>query len=379
MKETRTQTKLDDLKADLAAIGKLHPAAKRKAAKVEKPVTEEKSAPLKKSKEEPGIALAVLENRHPVTLAFESMIRQGLATAELQAQWKVDLTQAVIQGAKKFFGFHNVNALRQALDVNLALLSLGLLIRTEGRRELEAWVEVLQKVSLTDLLNESLGHIKGLAYGQEYLFPELEERPLRDVLLEIARARDARHKNMWVGYDKFLQEQQNRRNQQTTDKLARFLIELMLRKNPKMWLKSTATGSGANLEDIGSFVTAEETINTLILRYCLLQPGQRMDENIDLTMDFIVRMRKEYEASPKTWLAAASARFEQLLLLLAPPLRERLTHPRNWFETRLKSGPPKLSAKSARKKAPVADDDDENTEMMDLPGVSGIYCYQIYG
>jgi hypothetical protein len=395
MKASRTRTKsapelvpgntpLEDLKADLAAVEKHHSATKRKAkaekpaVKAEVPSRKDSSGPTHTSGKEPGNALAVLESRYPVTLAFESMIHRGVVTPESQEEWKSDLAQAVIEGAKKFFGFHNVNALRQALEVNLALLSLSLLIRTEGRPDLDAWVDVLGKTSVTDLLNESLTHIKGLAYGQEFLFPELGERPLRDVLLEIARARDPRHKNRWVGYEKFLQEQLNRKTQQATDKLARFLIELLLRKNPKAWLKSTATGSGANLEDIGSFVTAEEAINTLIFRYCILQTGQRIPENIDLTMEYIILTRKEYEANPKAWLATTSARFEQLLKLLSPPLRERLTQPRNWFETRLKSGPPKLSAKAARRKE-TSDDDDENPEMVDLPGISGIYCYQIYG
>ncbi len=83
---------------------------------------------------------------------------------------------------------------------------------------------------------------RGWRNGQEYLFPEMEERPLREVLLEIAKARDANHKDTWTGYERFLQEQRNRKVQQTTDKLARFLIECLLRKNPKAWLKSTATG-----------------------------------------------------------------------------------------------------------------------------------------
>ncbi len=59
---------------------------------------------------------------------------------------------------------------------------------------------------------------------------------------------------------------------------------------------------------MGSFVTAEEAINTLILRYCLLNPGERILENIDLNTEFILGMRKDYEASPKAWLGAASAR-----------------------------------------------------------------------
>ncbi len=130
-----------------------------------KPVLKVEQSPVapKKLKEQPGIALAVLESRHPITLTFERMIQQGLASHELQTQWKADLSQMVIEGAKKFFGFHNVNALRKALDVNLALLSLALLIRTEGRSEIETWGDALLTTSLTDLLNESLGHIKGLA------------------------------------------------------------------------------------------------------------------------------------------------------------------------------------------------------------------------
>lgn len=384
-KPPQNKKQLNDLKADLDAVEKLHTTgAGKKAAKIDEPIlepnqsaNEDNLAEVQRQEDGLDIALAVVENRHPITLTFEMMIQQGLASHELQAQWTFDMTQAVIEGAKKFVGFHNVNSLRKALDINLGLLSLALLIRTDGKHDIDTWAGILQKTPLTDLLKETLSHIKTLAYEQkEFLFLELEERPLRETLLTIATARDRRRKSVWSGYSQFLQEKRNRATVHTTDQLGRFLIECLLRKSPKAWIEQKINRQGSK-NDEPNIPLAEEVINTLILRYCTLKLGEHIPENIDLQTSYISRLRTEYEAKPQAWLASASSRFDQLLKLLSPEMKEHLRE-KNWFAIHLKDGPPK-PIKAPKRKKSKSDDDLAPPEFIDIAGISGIYCYNIYG
>lgn len=384
-KPPRNKSQLNELKADLEAVGKLHSGrVGKKVVDIHGPdlgpkrlAVDENAAEIQKHEEAIGISLAVLEDRHPITLALERMIQQGIASHELQMQWALDMTQAVVEGAKKFVGFHNVNALRKALDINLGLLSLALLFRTNGKHEVDTWVGILRETPLTELLAETLSQIKALAYERkEFLFLELEERPLRETLLAIATARDPRRKSAWNGYGQFIQEKRNRATIQIVDQLGRFLIEFLLRKNPKNWVERKIEGQNGN-NDEPNIPLAEEVINTLILRYCALKPGERIPENIDLHTSFISRLRTEYEAEPHAWLASANSRYEQLLNLLSSEMSKHLRS-KNWFALHLQNGPPKPMKAPKRKKS-KSDDDLTPPEFIDIAGISGVYCYNIYG
>jgi hypothetical protein len=364
------QKKLEGLQADLAAIEKIQPRRPSQR----KPKSSKPASVQPQGNQGPA-ALAVVENRHPITLAFERCLQQDLASQDIQDQWKEDLTNAVIQGAKKFVGFNNVIALRKALDINLGLISIALLLRTDGKADVDAWAGIVQKVEVTELIGETLSQIKALSYNQEFLFVELYEQPPREALLAIATARDAKRKNAWVGYDRLVQEQRSRKNLHTTDRLARFLIECLLRKNPKIWVEWKSEGGG-NINAEPNVPLAEEIINTLIFRYCTLKTGERIPEDIDLQSSYISRLRAEYEADPQAWLAGAKSRFEQLLKLVSPEMKDYLLE-KDWFDTRLAGGPPKPVKVASSKKSKPKDDD--AAEYVDIAGISGIYCYSIYG
>jgi hypothetical protein len=86
--------------------------------------------------------------------------------------------------------------------------------------------------------------------------------------------------------------------------------------------------------------TSEETINTLVLHYCSLQPGERMPEDICISPVSLRRLRAKYNIAPSSRLESARARFREIQNVLPPPLRKHLTDPRNGFAMQLQSEAP---------------------------------------
>ncbi len=356
-------------------IKKSTSAAKKTAAK--KPAKSEgveavTPQPVAEAQLPDGAQLAIADARHPVTVAFDYCFKQGSAGVTQLEEWKIDLYQAVTEGAKKFVGFNNQTAMKKALDINLGLMSLGLLLRVNGRVDAESWAEALLRTPLKDLLKEAVGQVRALVYTQEYLFPELGERPLRETVLAIATARDSVRKNVWNGYELFLRERDSRRSQQGTDRLARHLIQTLLRKEPEAWVRSMNKKG----EDTHEMVMAEETVNTLILRFCALKSGERFPEDVYVSAEYLKRIRADYDADPKGWTLCGQARFAELAAGCPAGAREYLESSR-WWDLHLKGGPPKLGKRPVRKQS--EDDDEEgDAPAQDIPGLSGIYLTRIY-
>jgi hypothetical protein len=310
--------------------------------------------------------LALEDHRHPITIAFEHYVKSGATTAEQRERWIEELTQAVEEGARKFVGFNNVNTMKKALDINLGLLSLGLLLKVGGSQDVKMWVEVLEKSTIKDLLKEALVALKGLAYSESYLFPEMGERPVREVMLTVAQARERARKTVWNGWREFLQERANRRSQQGSDQLARHLIQTLTGSEPESWMQRANREHSEN----AGLASAEETINTLVLRHCILRPGEKFPEDIYVSSEYLKRIRLDYENNPDAWIKRVRARYDELL----GGLREKLTGV-NWWDSHLKNGPPKLAKRPAKKKQTDEIDEDDPVE---IEGVSGIYLCRIY-
>jgi hypothetical protein len=113
-------------------------------------------------------------------------------------------------------------------------------------------------------------------------------------------------------------------------------------------------------------ISSDETINTILLRYCTLKAGERISPRIRLSFEFLKKIRKEYEAQPEAWLAETEGRFKELVALLPSHLRSYLTTPQSWFATHLNAGPPNIAKKT---------DMGEEADNYDL---SGIYACEVY-
>ncbi len=292
--------------------------------------------------------LAVVDNRQPVTLAFERAIQDGLASPERQERWKLELAQLTSEAARKFVHFNNIEGMRKALDINLGLLSFALVYQTNGQTDVAAWAGQVVEKSLEDIVRVAMLQIRNLTHGRgELLFLDLIEPNPRETLLAIATIRD-HATGAWEGYESYLSNLKVRSDLHDTDDLGRFLIRLTLEKSPQSWLQGFEPAPPLS----------EEVINTLVLRYCLLEKGERIPVDPSLTAPYLEKLKADYKADRAAWLASARARYEHLQQLMPASMRAALVN-RDWFKQRLAKGPPKWP-----KKGPEPDGNDAQSLFM---------------
>ena len=292
--------------------------------------------------------LAVIDNRHPVTRAFERALQDKLASPERVERWRTELAQLTSEAARKFANFNNIEGMRKALDINLGLLSFALVYQTNGQADVAAWAGQVVEKSLEDIVRVAMLQIRNLTHGRgELLFLDLIEPNPRETLLAIATIRD-HATGAWEGYESYLSNLKVRSDLHDTDDLGRFLIRLTLEKNPLSWLESFEPAPPLS----------EEVINTLVLRYCLLQKGERIPADPSLTAPYLEKLKADYKADRAAWLAYAHERYEHLQQLMPAAMRAALVN-RDWFKRRLAKGPPKWP-----KKGPEPDGNDAQSLFM---------------
>jgi hypothetical protein len=271
----------------------------------------------------------------------------GQISPELVAVRKKELIDLVSEAAKTF-GFQAKTTLASALDMSLGLLSLALVAGTKGGPNPNKWAARVVTDSWKNLVKEAIGlsrQIKEKDEAYEYLFEnDRDPQILREHLREFALRRDK--KNQWMGHHVFADYRESRERNQRTDTIVRFLIRSLVKRNLP-WINDPIDGP----------TCADEALNTLIFRVSTGLGFKQKD--IILTPEEFTGVRKQYDAAPVSWLKAAHERYQEACDSLPIALRSSLDE--KWSYHQFKKGPPKI----------------KNWQSDDLPGVIGVYYYQV--
>jgi hypothetical protein len=292
--------------------------------------------------------LVATDERFPITIALDHAFATGQISPELVAVRKKELIDLVSEAAKTF-GFQAKTTLASALDMSLGLLSLALVAGTRGEMNPNKWAARIVSDGWKSLVKEAIGmsrQIKEKDEAYDYLFEnDRDPRILREHLREFALRRDK--KNQWMGYHVFTDYRESREQSQRLDAMVRWLIRSLVKRNPP-WIKDPIDGPTGT----------DEALNTLLFRASTGLGFKQKD--IILTPEEFANVRKQHDAAPVSWLKKAHDRYKEVRDSLPPELRPGLDE--KWCHRQFKKGPPKI----------------KNWEADDLPGVIGVYYYQVY-
>jgi hypothetical protein len=292
--------------------------------------------------------LVATDERFPITVALEHAFAMGQISRELVAVRKQELTDLVSEAAKTF-GFQAKTTLSSALDMSLGLLSLALVAGTHGEMNPNKWATRIVSDSWKSIVKETISICRAIKEKDEaydYLFEnDRDLRIVRDYLRDFALKRD-KH-NQWVGYNAFVAYRDGRKRSQIADALVRWLIRSLVKRNLP-WVRDPIDGPSGT----------DEALNTLLFRTSTGLGFKQKD--IILTPEEFEMVRKAYDAAPVSWIKETNKRYQAILESLPPELRPGLDE--KWCTLHFKKGPPKI----------------KNWMAEDLPGVLGVYYYQVY-
>jgi hypothetical protein len=292
--------------------------------------------------------LVATDSRLPLTAALAYAFAAKTLSPELLATRTSELVDLVSEAAKTF-GFQSRTTLTGAFDMATGLLSLALANGTKGENLPEKWADRLVKESWKSLVKESINLVRTIKEADDaydFLFEnDKDPRLLRDHLRDFVKSRDTHQQ--WTGYQAFLRYRDERRHQQATDTLIRFLIKSLVKRN-LFWMKDPIEGPTG----------ADEALNTLLFRATTGLGFAQKD--IILTEKEFRHVRTQYDDQPEQWLEEGQQRYEALLLTIPAELRRAIDT--KWFRKHLAKGPPKV----------------RKWEAEVLPGITGVYYYLTY-
>jgi hypothetical protein len=290
--------------------------------------------------------LVATDERFPITVALDHAFATGQISRDVLALHKNELTDLVSEAAKTF-GFQAKTTLAHALDVSLGLLSLALTAASQGEPNPDKWAERIVSQNWKNLAKEAIAlsrAIKEKDEAYEYLFEsDRDPRILRELLRDFALRRDNHHQ--WMGYKVLIDYRESRERSQTVDALVRWLIRLLVKRNLP-WIKDPMDGPSC----------ADEALNTLLFRATTGLGFKQKD--IFLTEAEFEAVRKQYDASPVTWVKQGQQNFQEVRASLPPEVLPAMDE--KWFGHHFKKGPPKI----------------RNWGAEDLPGIIGVYYYE---
>ena len=308
----------------------------------------------------PIMKITTIEKRMPFEIALSCAFRSGLDPS-LELVIREELESLVAESAKKFTGFKNLEAIREALNTTLGILSLAVVHSTKGDVDLDSWTKQLKEKGLKNLAREAVEMIRPLAecssnasFGKAFISGS--EGSVRDFLIRYATLSDQSN-GKWAGYREYVISVTSRVEARRMEKLVSFLIERFTKKSSEGWLLHMADMTETSWE--GSIV--DEILNTFIFRYCV---GLPTSGNVTLKLRQFAQVRNLYQADKETWKEKANAKYQKLVDETPSELRAGYLIRGNWFTKHLAKGPPRLP-KDAK-------------DRISLAGITGIYLYDFF-
>ena len=309
--------------------------------------------------------IAKIDNRHPITIAFDCAIKTGRVTPESIDAWKKDMIDLVGESAKKFVGFSDTAAIRRALDIMLGILSLPVVHSTEGKLDPEAWVKYLVDTSLKAIATEAIAMARVTAESLDET--ELTAYPrgstTRSRLIDYATSRDRDRKEVWVGYQLYRRDVEDQKREHIEAELVKWLIKKFANVEPHVWVGRLRRTS-FELCGMDATPLVADVLNTYLLRFCT---GLSTKGDIILKKKDFQQIRTAYEADRKLWVKSAYQRYNTLVKQIPLGLRSGLADQGkgNWSKVHLNSGPPRVPKLWSDKKPIYA--------------ITGVYHYQVLG
>lgn len=305
--------------------------------------------------------IAVIDDRHPFTVALAYGLETGRINPELEILIQKELQDLVSESTKKFVGFKNVESVYKGLDVTLGILSLAVVHSTKGEENLERWLDYILEKGLKGVAKDAIAMAKEISTSSERaVFGEedLTFHPTLKAYLIHYSSRDQKHALAKTGYAKYLADVSARKNARTTESLVKFLITEFLKMSQRRWLDIVESEIG---EHFGLFEPSL-ILNNILFRHCTKLP---MRVDLSLSKAEFEKVRLTYETDKVNWVNTAQKRYDALKKKIPEELRPALFYGKDWFVWNLLDGPPKLP----------------NNWPLDLsieiPRITGVYWYQM--
>lgn len=305
--------------------------------------------------------LAVIEDRHPITVAIAHACKLGLVTSAEERKLVADMQETVTEATKKFVNFVNVESVRKALDITLGILSLPVAHSTGGKFEPNVWAQYVHERNLKKIVGEALALVRQIAdtpFEAQFEKFTPEEGALRKHLIRYALARYEQRKTVWSGYEVFQSELQMRQFSEKRKQLVDWLTRDLLNCSGEHWFIGQIQKTGGSENTPG----VHETINTLILRHCC---GLSVEGKLEVKRVQFKRLRGAFEADKAAWIKKVRLKYDALFNQIPKELRYYLQHTGGdkWFSIYLSKGPPKVPKK---------------WNDAQLPGITGIYAFEMF-
>ncbi len=292
--------------------------------------------------------IATIDNRHPITIALAHAFKTGRVAPDREMSLCEELQDLVVESAKKFVGFKNIESVRKALDITLGILSLAVVHSTKGKEDPEAWAEFVVRNGLKTPIGGVIQLVKEIADTSDLAQIESTEgvkfASAREYLLTYAMGRDEGRPLKWNGYNMMLSALDVRKKNRQESELARWFIQFVVVQSVEGWLQinrqqmETAEG-GRSIP-----LLADEVTNNLIFRYC---SGLPLKGKCILKAKDFRAVHAAYMADKNGWTSKAKKRYAELagrVPLEFQPLL--LFKGRDWFTRFLAKGPPAVPKKA---------------------------------
>lgn len=304
--------------------------------------------------------IAVIDDRHPFTVALAYGLETGRINPELEISIQNELQDLVSESTKKFVGFKNVESVYRGLDITLGILSLAVVHSTKGEEDFEKWLDYILEKGLKGVAKDAIAMAKEVSsVSLRAIFgphDPLSGETLKDYLIKYATTCNTENKKLWVGYSVYQRDTGARKDARIVEELVKFLILKLLQMSQDKWLRIIE----ASIGDCEHLFSPGEILNNLLFRHCTKLPMK-----IDLSISRVefVKVRRAYESNETSWIKSAKKRYDSLKDKIPKELHPGLFYVDDWFVTHIFIGPPKVPKNW--------------NEIPDVPGVTGIYWYQM--
>lgn len=280
--------------------------------------------------------LVKTDTRHPITRALDYAFADGLIAPGREQELRTQLEDLVMESAKKFVGFQNVDSLRKALDIILGVLSLALMHSTAGKENLMKWSQLITQKGFKNIIDDVIMVVKYLAQKpSEILLNDHEDSfdgSPRDYLIQFATAFDQK-KGQWNGYEKMYDALESKKALCTRALLTQWFIKHLSGSSLVYWLDTH--------DKEGDIPNINEILNTLLFRHCcgLTTRGHCVLRPRDFLLVYEI-----YQKDQSAWCKRAKKRYDTLVEKIPEDLRSALMwRDKDWFTRYLQDGPPSIS------------------------------------
>jgi hypothetical protein len=196
------------------------------------------------------------------------------------------------------------------------------------------------------------------AYAEEFKLTKATPEKIRASLVSLAKGEplEGEKKGEWYGYSHYGSLYRAGQRTKNLRDLSIFFIEKYLGVTVGRWIRDNSDPVAGHM-----YLTADIVISTFLFRYCADLP---LTSDLMLKRTDFYTVRAKYERSKLKWVKEAEARYVKLKSEIPTHLVASLVYMEmDWFERKLRNGPPKFPKNIKRDAAPINGLDEYHFEM----------------